>query len=100
MDRTLCREAIHVSLLAAAEGCIKGVVAYIMDPTANIIAVSSQRVTDNGAHGAQIRKAAPQSIKGGDMGAMQLSGAAGPKTFSWIVACPEVQVAHLRTVWR
>lgn len=91
---------MHVSLLADSERGIQGVVAYIMDPAANIIAVSGQRVTDNRAHGAQIRKTAPQSIKSGDMGAMQLPGSAGPKTFSWIVACPEVQVAHLRTVWR
>lgn len=96
---------MEIEVLATAQHRIDVGIApraeQIMTAAAHLVdAVVGERVANDGAQRSEIRQRRPKPVADGDVRGMQLAGACGPETFSWVVQIPEVEIADLRAVWR
>ncbi|KAL8628846.1 hypothetical protein Q9189_005428 [Teloschistes chrysophthalmus] len=96
MDRTEYRAAVSFSMTASARQQWQKT--HVMNSATNIIVVSSKGIADNGAHGPQVRKTAPQAVKGRDMRTMELPSSTGPEALSRIISSPDIQISYLRAI--
>ena len=90
--RGAAEQLIDVGVAARAEQVVAaGVV---------LVAAVADGVGDERDHRPQERQVAPQAMAGGDVGAVELSGAGRPEPLAWIVRRPQVEIDDLRTVDR
>ena len=87
------QQFIHIGIAAGAQQIVH-------PPAVFINAIVRQCVGGNGGDRAHKRQVRPQAIKGGQMGALQLAGARHPHPLAWVMAVPDIQIAHLRAFRR
>ena len=62
-------------------------------PAVGVLPVGLERVVDDGGERAEVGQDGPEAVMEGEMGGVELAGAAGPEAFAGVVLVPDVEVA-------